>query len=142
MVKPLVTETLVKDQSAELAKKEGVQKLDSWKKGEPVQKLSAAVNLSRNKPSNLPPQLLDAVYRAPAQTLPAWVGADLGAQGYAIARINQVSAATEKTDKKAMHERLQQLISAAESLSYYNFLKEKFKVQIRVPSPLSPTKAS
>jgi len=27
-------------------------------------------------------------------------------------------------------------------LSYYNFLKEKFKVQIRVPSPLSPTKAS
>jgi len=141
-VKPLVTETLVKDQSAELAKKEGVQKLDSWKKGEPVQKLSAAVNLSRNKPSNLPPQLLDAVYRAPAQTLPAWVGADLGAQGYAIARINQVSAATEKTDKKAMHERLQQLISAAESLSYYNFLKEKFKVQIRVPSPLSPTKAS
>jgi len=141
-VKPLVTETLVKDQSAELAKKEGVQKLDSWKKGEPVQKLSAAVNLSRNKPSNLPPQLLDAVYRAPAETLPAWVGADLGAQGYAIARINQVSAATEKTDKKAMHERLQQLISAAESLSYYNFLKEKFKVQIRVPSPLSPTKAS
>jgi len=141
-VKPLVTETLVKDQSAELAKKEGVQKLDSWKKGEPAQKLSAAVNLSRNKPSNLPPQLLDAVYRAPAQTLPAWVGADLGAQGYAIARINQVSAATEKTDKKAMHERLQQLISAAESLSYYNFLKEKFKVQIRVPSPLSPTKAS
>ena len=141
-VKPLVTETLVKDQSAELAKKEGVQKLDSWKKGEPAQKLSAAVNLSRNKPSNLPPQLLDAVYRAPAETLPAWVGADLGAQGYAIARINQVSAATEKTDKKAMHERLQQLISAAESLSYYNFLKEKFKVQIRVPSPLSPTKAS
>ncbi|MSQ57996.1 MAG: peptidyl-prolyl cis-trans isomerase [Limnohabitans sp.] len=141
-VKPLVTETLVKDQSAELAKKEGVQKLDSWKKGEPAQKLSAFVTLSRNKPSNLPPQLLDAVYRAPAQTLPAWVGVDLGEQGYAIARINQVSAATEQTDKKAMHERLQQLISAAESLSYYNFLKEKFKVQIRVPNPLSPTKAS
>ena len=46
--------------------------------------------MSRAQPRDLPRELIDAVLRAPAATLPAFVGVELGDQGYAVVKITKV----------------------------------------------------
>jgi len=95
------------------------------------------VDVSRQQGQSVSGPLLDALMRADASTLPAWVGLDLGAQGYAVARVNTVLPRTDPDAAAATQERSQiaQWLSGAESQAYYEVLKERFKVQIKIPRP-------
>jgi len=69
--------------------------------------------------------------------LPAWVGLDVGGEGYAIARINKVLPRNPAPAGATEQERGQVVrwLAGAESDAYYEVLKARFKVQIKVPRP-------
>ena len=69
--------------------------------------------------------------------MPAWVGVDLGDQGYAVVKVNKVLPREAPPPEVAKQERQQyaQAWAAAENLAYYNLLKERFKVQMKVAKP-------
>lgn len=136
-VKANVRERLVAQRAIELAKKEGMDKLAAWKAAPASASLPAGVVVSRDKPLNVPPQVVEASLRADATTLPTFIGVDMGTQGYAVARITTVVARPAPEAAAASQEQGQYAIgwSAAEAQAYYNGLKERFQVRILAPKP-------
>ncbi len=136
-VKTNVRERLAAQRAIDLAKKEGVDKLAAWKAAPASASLPAGVVVSRDKPLNVPPQVVEAALRADAAALPAFIGVDMGTQGYAVARIIAVVARPAPEAAAASQEQGQYAIgwSAAEAQAYYNGLKERFQVKILAPKP-------
>jgi len=132
-----VRQRLTAIRAAELAKKDGADKLAAWKLDAKDAKFGESTVASRDKSRELAGPLLDALLRANTETLPAWVGVDLGTQGYAVARVNKVLPRTGVTEDMAKQERTQyaQWLANAEGEAYYALLKERFKVKINVPRP-------
>jgi peptidyl-prolyl cis-trans isomerase D len=128
---------LVASRSAELAKQEGMSKLAAWRGNPSTVGLPASVTVSREAGQAITGLVLDAVMRADSSSLPAWVGVDLGGQGYAVARINKVLPRTAPSAEVAQQERIQyaQLVANAESDAYYQLLKDRYKVQMKVARP-------
>lgn len=136
-VRQMVRERVVQARAAELARKEGQQQLAAWKAAPASASLGTAQVVSRDQPQNLPPALLDAVLRADSSQLPQLVGADLGAQGYAVARVNKrverpAPAADTQKQERAQYA---QWWTQAESQAYEQMLQKRLKVQIKVPHP-------
>ncbi|MGE0497466.1 MAG: SurA N-terminal domain-containing protein [Ramlibacter sp.] len=139
-VKELARQHLVTQRGAEMAKKEGAEKLAAWKAAPQSAVLPAAITVSREDPQMQRPQVIDAILRADAASLPAFVGVDLGPQqGYVVAKVNKVVAREAVDPATAAKERSQydQWWASAEGIAYYNLLKERFKVQIKVPKPVA-----
>ncbi|SFE23440.1 SurA N-terminal domain-containing protein [Paracidovorax konjaci] len=137
-VKPRVRELFVADRSAELARQEGEAKLNAWKAAPAsASGLSTAVTVSRDKPQNQPRPVVDAALQANADALPAFAGVGLGQQGYAVIKINRV-VPRDPADAAAAQQQRQQyaeLTAAAEAMAYYELLKDRYKVQFKVPRP-------
>lgn len=131
-----VKERLVAKQAAEMAAKDGAEKLAAWKATAP-ENLPAAVTLSRGGAANVPGPVLEAVLKADTTSLPAWVGVDLGAQGYVVVRVNKVLPRTAPVPATAEQERKQyaQWMASAENKAYYKMLSQRFKVAIKAPRP-------
>ena len=127
---------LIASRAADMAKKEGADKLAEWKQKDPAS-LPATVVVSREGAPTVPTPVLDAVLRADISKLPAWVGVDLGAQGYAVARIEKVQPRPAPSQPQADRERQQfaQLVANAESQAYYKLLSQRLKVEIKAPRP-------
>ncbi len=136
-VRPIVREKLVTQRSIELAKKEGTEKLAAWKASPAAATLPVAVTVSRDQASNVPQQVLEAALRSDTTALPVLIGVDMGAQGYAIVKVNAKVARAAPAEGVAKQELAQYLQgwTGAENLAYYNLLKERFKAQIKVPKP-------
>ncbi len=84
----------------------------------------------------LPRELMDAIMRTDAGTLPAFTGVDLGANGYAVVRIDAVRAPEMPAAMKAQWgPQLTQAFAAAESQLYYEALKKRLDVQMKVAKP-------
>jgi peptidyl-prolyl cis-trans isomerase D len=138
-VTPAVRERVVAARAYELAKKEGADKLAAWKAAPDSAAMPAPVEVSRVQAQNVPPAMLKAILRAETKALPHFVGVDLGPQGYAVVRINKVTARPEPTEAAAKQDRSQysQWWSGAEGQAYFAVLKERFKVEMRTPKPAS-----
>lgn len=94
------------------------------------------VSVSRPQPQGLPRDLLNAILRAPAASMPAVIGVDLAADGYVVARIDAVKSPDLPAPVKSQWSpQLMQAYSAAESRLYYDLLKDRLKAQIKVPKP-------
>jgi peptidyl-prolyl cis-trans isomerase D len=134
-----VRERLVNKLAAELAKKDGMDKLNAWKAQPDSAKLAAAVVVSRDQPQAIPAVVLDKVMHADTAILPAWVGVDLGNQGYTLVRVSKVLERAAPKDEQAKQERGQygQWVASAESQAYYELLKNRYKAQIKVPKPVA-----
>lgn len=134
-----VRDRLIASKSAELAKKDGADKLAAWKADTKAASLPTALVVSREQAQNMPAALLNAVMRADTGILPQWLGVDLGAQGYAVVRINKVFARPVVDAQQAQQERAQfaQWYANAESVAYYQMLKERFKARIDVARPVA-----
>ena len=139
-VRANVKARLVASRSAELAKADGIAKLEAWKGGAEAT-LPAAVIAARGPSSTIQGPLLNAILRADTTTLPAWTGVDLGSQGYAVARITKVMERTPVAPEAAVQERGQytSVIAKAESDAYFQLLKARHKVQIKVAKPAKPS---
>ena len=134
-----VRERLTASRSAELAKKDGADKLAAWKANPAATTMPAAVTISRDQAQSMPGPARDAAMRVDTTALPAWTGVDLGVQGYAVVRVNAVLERVPATEAAAKQERAQfsQWMAAAESQAYYQSLKEQYKAQIKVPRPVA-----
>jgi peptidyl-prolyl cis-trans isomerase D len=132
-----VRERLVNSQAAELAKKDGAAKRDAWKAQPDSAKLASAVIVSRDQAQAISPIVLDKVMHADTASLPAWIGVELGSQGYTLVRVNKVMERTAPKDGQAKQELGQygQWVASAESQAYYELLKNRYKAQIKVPKP-------
>jgi peptidyl-prolyl cis-trans isomerase D len=135
-VRAMVKDRLIASQSAEMAKKEGVEKLAAWKAAAPAN-MPASVTVSREGPQVVPGPVLDAILHADTSNLPVWVGVDLGTQGYAVARVNQVLPRSAPVQATGDQERKQyaQWVASAENKAYYKLLTQRFKVAIKAPRP-------
>ena len=133
-VKARVRDQLVAQQSAELARVEGAAKLAEWKSAPDTAKLSPAVVVSREAKQTYPTALVEAALRASTQTMPAWIGVDLGTSGYAVVKVEKVLPRDSANAASLTRERDQyaQWWASAEGLAYYKLLKEKFKAEIKV----------
>ena len=129
----------VADKAAEMAKKAGEDKLAEWKAdAAKAQGLAAAQVISRNDPKGLPREVVDAALVAPVKDgSAAWTGVSLGKNGYAVVKVNKVLApeARDAEFERQAAQQYVQLWSSAEVAAYYETLKNRFKVQIKVPRP-------
>jgi peptidyl-prolyl cis-trans isomerase D len=137
-VKDQVRERLVAQRAAELAKKDGQEKLAAWKAQPATATLPPAVVVSREDAQPKQPRpVIDAALRADPAALPVLVGVDLGPDGYAVVKVNKVIPREARPAPVAKQEAAQfgRVFSSAENLAYYEMLKERFKVEINVPKP-------
>jgi peptidyl-prolyl cis-trans isomerase D len=124
---------------AEEARKDGIAKLAAWKAAPASAQLSETLVVSRDQTQKQPAPVVDAALRTDTAALPAFSGVDLGAQGYAIVKVLKVMPREAHPEAAATQERAQyaQWWTSAESLAYYNTLKERFKAEIKVAKPVS-----
>ena len=139
-VKLNVRQRWTAQRSAEEAKKEGEAKLAAWKAAPASAVFPAAVVVSRDQTQQQPVALIDAALRADLtgqSTTPVLSGVDLGAQGYAVIKVNKVLPREAQPEAAALQARQQyaQAWTAAESLAYYNSIKARFKTEILTPRP-------
>ena len=134
-VKARVQEMWVAEQSAKAAKEEGMAKLAAWKEKPNEAVLPAAVIVSRDQSNKQPTAVVEATLRASTQALPAWVGVDLGAEGYAVVKVEKIVPREASSAQNRDRERDQyaQWWASAEGLAYYRLLKEKYKAEIKTP---------
>lgn len=133
-VKTRMRDQLVAQQSAERARAEGAAKLAEWKSAPDTAKLSPAVVISREAKQTYPTALVEAALRASTQTMPAWIGVDLGTSGYAVVKVEKILPRDSANAASLSRERDQyaQWWASAEGLAYYKLLKDKFKAEIKV----------
>ena len=141
-VKDRVRDRVLAVQGAQMARKEGVDKLAAWKAAPTSAAMPEAVAVSRDQNQKLPQQVVEAAMRTDPASLPAWIGVDLAGQGYAVVKINKLLerdvAAKNAQGQSAQQDQKQytQWWTTAESLAYYNSLKDRFKAEIKVAKPV------
>jgi len=141
-VKAKVRERVVAQQSAALARKLGEARLAELKAAPATTMSEPTVTVSRAQPKDLGGVLLDAVLKAPAAKPPAFVGVDLGEQGYAVARIGKVLGRDPQVaDATRAQREYAQAWGDAETRAYYAALKQRFNVDIK-PAVLAATDPS
>jgi peptidyl-prolyl cis-trans isomerase D len=93
--------------------------------------------VSRQDEGKQPKQVIEAALRADPAKLPALVGVDLGPEGYAVVKVNKLLPRDTVAPQQAQQEIAQftRAWGTAETLAYYELLKQRFKVQINVPRP-------
>jgi peptidyl-prolyl cis-trans isomerase D len=135
-VKDRVKERLLAVQGAEQARKDGAAKLAAWQAAPATAATPDTLVVSREQGGKLPTPLIEASLRADASKLPALVGVDLGAQGYAIVKVTKVLERDAKPDALAQdRQQYTQWWSNAETAAYYNVLKDRYKAEIKVTKP-------
>ncbi|WP_027796407.1 SurA N-terminal domain-containing protein [Paraburkholderia acidipaludis] len=130
-VKDAVRQKVVAEQAAELARKGGEAKLAELQKSKATDGFSSAVKVSRNDAQGLPSAALSAVFKADSQKLPAYVGVDLGADGYAIYRVNSVTEgpAVEGPRLAAAQQQLAQMVGQSQGQAYLDAVRDRSKVK-------------
>lgn len=136
-VRERVRSQLVAQRAADLARQAGQKQLEAWKGGASAASMPAVVTLARDAGQGVSPAVLKAALSAPTQSLPAWAGVDLGAEGYAVVRIDKVlPPATRSADAQRQEARqYAQWWTSAEGQAFYETLKDRFKVKLLVPAP-------
>ena len=136
-VRDAVRTRLQQQRGAELARKEGAEKLAAWKASPATAVLPAALVISRDQNQQLPAPIVSATLGADLGTAPALVGVDLGAQGYAIVNVIKALPRQVQTAAQVQQDQIQysQWWTSAESLAYYNILRDRFKASIKVARP-------
>jgi peptidyl-prolyl cis-trans isomerase D len=140
-VQQSIRDQLVAQKAAAAARQDGQAKLKAWQAAPKDAALDAALVLSRASVQTGQPQaLVDAVMQAKTQPLPAWVGADLGEQGYVVARIDKVLPPDTRQlgDVQQVRQQYAQLWAQAESEAYYAALKDRFKAKIVAKPTATP----
>ena len=134
-VRGAVRDKLVAVRSADLARKEGQARLAAWQANAVDATATSSSVVSRDQPQGLAPKVLDAALRADPTALPLVTGVDLGAQGYAVLKVNRIVSRSAPDEAVAKQARTQytQVWAAAENQAYYGILKERFKARINVP---------
>jgi len=131
-IKDAVRTKVVAEEAAQAARKEGEAKLAELQKSNSTAGFSSVSKVSRNDAQGLPPAALAAIFKADSSKLPAYVGVDLGTDGYAIYRVDGVEKPDPVTaDRLAgAQQQVAQVYAQAEMESYLDSLKARSKVKV------------
>jgi peptidyl-prolyl cis-trans isomerase D len=130
-VKDAVRQKVIAVQSNDAAHKDGVAKLAEFEKSKATTGFSSSLKVSRNDAQGVPPAALSAIYKADAQKLPAYVGVDLGDDGYAIYRVSAVVAGTTVDPQRlaAAQQQIAQVDAQSEAEAYVAAVRARSKVK-------------
>ena len=132
-VRDAVRAAVQQDKAARAARAEGEARLAKWKaSAPPLAELPAAQTISRARSQDLPRPIVDAVLKASVDTLPAWIGVDLGQDGHAVVMIEKVQAA-DAADTGPIEQVRQQyaaMWAQAETEAYRAALRKRYKSEI------------
>lgn len=136
-VKEQVKARWIAARSAEQARKEGADRLAAWQAKPDEARLGELLTVSRADARKVAGPVLDASLRADPSALPVFKGVDLGEQGYAIVKVEQVlpREARDENQTRAARGQYGQWWATAEGQAYYKWLQDRFKTQIKVPRP-------
>ncbi len=142
-VKELVRLRAQAEQAADMARKAGQAKLAAWKDGQAPEGLATAVAVSRTEAQGLPREALVAIMTAPTTQLPAWLGVDLAAQGYAVVRIDKLLPRDASSgDPQSLQAQYAQVWGAAETQAYYDALKQRYKARVTTEAKATSPEAT
>jgi peptidyl-prolyl cis-trans isomerase D len=130
-VKDAVRQRVVVQQAADMARAEGKTKLAALQKSKSTDGFAAAVKVARNDAQGLSPAAVSAVFKVDPQTLPAYVGVDLGNDGFAIYRVNAVTSGEtlDATRIRAAQQQLGQVAGEAYGQAYLDALRARADVK-------------
>jgi len=131
-IKDAVKAKYVAEQAAELARKDGAAKLADLQKSKSTAGFGAEQKVSRTDTQGLSPLALSAIFKADDTKLPAYVGVDLGNEGYAIYRVNAVvpPAPIDPARLAAAQRQLAQVDAQTELDAYVASLRKRSKVKL------------
>ncbi|CAN7352767.1 SurA N-terminal domain-containing protein [Caballeronia sp. dw_19] len=131
-IKDAVRTKVVAEEAAQAARKDGEAKLAELQKSNSTAGFSSVSKVSRNDAQGMPPAALAAIFKADSSKLPAYVGVDLGADGYAIYRVNGIEKPDPVTADRltGAQQQVAQVYAQAEMESYLESLKARSKVKI------------
>ncbi len=133
-----VREQVKVTQAAEMARKAGTARLAALQAAPQTALKEPAQAVSRAQARSLPRPLLDAVLKAPVAALPAVLGVDLGAEGYAVARLTKILGRDPAAGAPAQgQQQYSQAWADAESQAYYAALKQRFSAEVAVAAPVA-----
>jgi peptidyl-prolyl cis-trans isomerase D len=138
-VKEQVRQLAVREESHKLAVQAGEARLKALRAGEAAAGLSAPRTVTRAPGPQMPAQAIEAVFGAPSEPLPAFVGTDLGPQGYAIYQVTKVTLPDAKRveERRATYRQQLQQVYAQQALSdYLESVKARSKI-VRYPERLA-----
>jgi peptidyl-prolyl cis-trans isomerase D len=131
-VKKDIGEKLRRQQSVELAQKDGAAKLEQLRKGgDAGVKWGAPRTVSRRDAQGLPRELLQPIVAADVSKLPAYVGVPVPDAGYLLVRISKVIEADPKEKNPESGARVGQLFSAAQYDAYLASLRTRADIEIK-----------
>ncbi len=134
-VKKNIADRLLRQQTVELAQKDGEAKLEQLRKGADAGlKWGAPRTVSRRDPQGLPRELLQPIAAADVTKLPAYVGIPVPNAGYLLVRISKVIEADPKDPKEKGAEssaRVNQLFGAAQYDAYVASLRSRADIEIK-----------
>jgi peptidyl-prolyl cis-trans isomerase D len=132
-VKERVQQAFVAERSVELAQAQGEATLAEVKAKPDAAAWPAALTIARDRDEKLGKQIVDAALQAAPNGLPLVVGVHLGAEGYAVLRVNKVLPRIVVDAPKQAQERQQfaQAVANAEVLAYYKTLQTRFKAAVK-----------
>ncbi|WP_116140483.1 SurA N-terminal domain-containing protein [Trinickia diaoshuihuensis] len=131
-IKDAVRAKYVAEQAAELARKDGEAKLADLQKSKSTAGFGAEQKVSRTDPQGVSPLALSAIFKADDAKLPAYVGVDLGKDGYAVYRVNAVvpPAPIDAPRLAAAERELAQVDAQTQLEAYVASLRQRSKVKL------------
>ncbi|MEQ1807888.1 MAG: peptidylprolyl isomerase [Burkholderiaceae bacterium] len=137
-----VREQVKSAQAAEMARKLGEARLAELQASPQTALPGPSQAVSRAQARSVPRPVLDAVLKAPVTSLPAVLGVDLGAEGYAVVRLTRVLGRDPAAGAPAQgQQQYSQAWADAESQAYYAALKQRFNAELALPAS-APASAS
>ncbi|MSQ58290.1 MAG: peptidylprolyl isomerase [Betaproteobacteria bacterium] len=133
VVKEIIVEQLKAKKAAELARKDGEEKLARLKKGESISlPWSPAQAISREKTQGLSPEAAQVVFQADASKLPAYAGFGGGDGRYVLFRVSNVtdSAETNEEADQALAKQVASMLAREAQAARVQSLRTKSKVKI------------
>lgn len=137
-VKDTVKQRWIADEAARLAREAGEKQLAALKEAGKDAKVPAGLSeentVSRAQPGRLQRPAIQAVFAAPADGLPAWVGADLGGQGYQLIQVEKALPPDDAAKQRlsAYQGQLAQTLGNAETQGWIGALKGSMKIERRL----------
>jgi peptidyl-prolyl cis-trans isomerase D len=131
-VAPIIKLQVEQAEAARLAREAGEQRLAALQKVASDAGFAAPRMVSRARPEGLPVAAVNAVMRAPADKLPAYVGTVLDGGAYGIFQVlsSKVPEKSDAAQGEAQARALAQLFGAADDAAYVAALRSKHKAQV------------
>lgn len=130
-----ITEKLKYQEASKLAVKKGADQLAQIKKGTvPAEvKWENPHTISRQERTNLLPPVIEAIFKAPTKTLPAYVGVENPMGGYTVVRVTKVTdgSLADVEKNKTDLEQLRQIKAQTDLSNFFASLRETASINVK-----------